>query len=410
MKIGKTLYLVGIALIFLSGCTSKKNLVGSDWSHIKPLRTTLSDSVFTDEFSFKAAFKTTGNESRLIVGSYEQKEAKALIQFSTFPDSISQVLGTPKLRLVLNRKLSTSPMSLHFSKVVQNWSESQASWTHAYTDTTWSANAFISSGIPDYSNVPDSIHAGGDTLFVEIPASSILNWQTAHVNGYSLLISTEQQNYLEIKSLESAYLPELVFSYKRTASDTTTYTYDRYAANDTFILQDNETQQVSNSLILKNIAPNRCFVKFNVPRSLFRYNDTDSTVLANDDFKRMTINKAELVLKVKSNPYYGSSSAIMATVYRVKTAVSHEVISDDDMEFITYTPVTTATPGAGTVAFNMTPVLQAFTSGVKENFGMIIRLTTENQDYAKLEFYGSDDPDVSKRPTINVIYTPPAFE
>jgi hypothetical protein len=408
MNIGKIICLVTLSSLILLGCTSKKNPVGMDWSHIHPALIT--DSLFTNQYSYTPTFKLTGNEQRLVIGKYEQKDSKALIQFGSMPDSIYLIVGTPTLKLVVNKRFSSTPLTLHFGKVVQNWAESQATWTHAYTDTTWQATYITTSGISDFSDIPDTIAIGGDTLHIDIPATSIQNWEIPTINGYTLQISTEQDNYLEIRSSETVFAPQLSFSYKRTASDTTTYSYEHYATNDTFILNDANTQTTFDGLYLRNISPTRIFMKFDIPGSLFKYSDTEPDTLSAADFRHMTINKAELVLKVKENPYYSSSGTFMATVYRVKDPITEQtVIADANMEFITYTPITTSAPGLGTVSFNFTPILQSFTSGVKQNNGIIIRLTSENQDYAKVEFYGINDPDISKRPKINIIYTPPFF-
>jgi hypothetical protein len=418
MNIGKLSCLLLMLMFFVLGCTNKPNPVGTDWSHIRPA--SISDSLFTNQFSFTTPFKLTGNEQKLIVGSYEQKTAKSLLQFISLPDSIYQIVGTPTLRLVLGKRFSADPITLHFDKVVQNWSESGATWLNAYStpDTVWSANYTVSSGIPDFSDIPDTIAVLGDTLHIDIPAESIQNWKLTNITGYSLQISTTQSNYIEIRSTESLFQPELVFKYKLSAADTTTYSYDHFAANDTFIMNDTNTQLTNDGLFLRDISPTRLFMKFDVPRSLFTYSDNSGDILSVNDFKHMTVNKAELVLNVKDNPYYGNSATFMATVYRVKTSITDPaVISDDDMEFITYTPVTTTSPGLGKVSINFTPILQSFTSYTtgsnnhgKENFGIIIRLTTENQDYSKVEFYGNgDDVPVAKRPKINIIYTPPFF-
>jgi hypothetical protein len=409
MNIGKTILMVAMLMtLFFMGCTNKSNPVGSDWSHIRPA--SITDTLFTNHFSYTTAFKLTGNEQRLVIGSYDQKQAKALIQFSSFPDSIYQVVGTPKLSLVVQKRFSITPLTLHFGKVVQNWSESQATWTNAYSDTTWQASYVTTSGIVDFSDIPDTIEVGGDTLHIDIPASTIQNWKTPGITGFTLQISTEQANYLEVRSTESLYAPKLVFSYKKSAADTTTYSYEHSALNDSFILQDTNSQLTSENLILRDISPTRLFMKFNIPGSLFTYNGDSGDTLSSIDLKHMTINKAELVLKVKDNPYYGNSATFMATVYRAKSPITNmAVITDDDMEFITYTPITTTSPGLGTVSINFTPVMQAFTSGVKQNNGIIIRLSTENQDYSKVEFYGMTESDLSKRPKINIIYTPPAF-
>lgn len=409
MNIGKAICLVLVIALLLIGCTSKRNPIGMDWSKIHPTKLTLNDSLFTDQYSYQTTFKLTGNEERLVVGNYDQKTSKAIMQFTSLPDTIYQIIGTPSLRLVVSKRFSANPLTLQFSKVIQNWSESQATWTHAYTDTTWQSIYTTASGIPDFSDVPDTIGTGGDTLHIDVPASSIENWSTTSINGYSLQISTSQDNYLEIRSSETGLAPQLSFSYTKTVSDTTTYTYERSATIDTFILNDTNTQMTIPGLYLKSISPTRIFMKFAIPQTAFKYSDDSTETLSDTDFKHMTINHAELLLKVKDNPYFGTTSTLIASVYRVINPVENEVITDANMEFIAYTPITTAIPGTGNIAFKFTPVLQAFTSSVKANNGIIIRLSTEDQDFAKVEFYGIDDPDPTMRPKINILYTPPAF-
>lgn len=406
MKLRKTILLLLLVLL-LTACTSRKNLTGFENSTLHPQQVVLAESLFTNTFSYQDSTHISGESTKLSIGTYEGAQAKALLKFYLMPSTIYEIVGQPQLKLTSAKKLATGAMVLHIDKVLQNWSESQANWTNAYTDTTWSSTAFQNVSIPDFTT-PATIATTGDTLKIPIPSDVVKNWSHNRVSDFNLLLSSVSNGILEVKSSETSYGPILSFYYKKTATDTTTYHYEAEAILDSWITNLPNQQTAQNGFWMKNIAPGRLFLQFDIPRSSFVYSDDSTTVVSAEDMKRMTINKAELLIKVKTNPTYLSSEKLSVTAYRVKKEIAQAgFIANTDLEYLTYTPISSDTLGGTWFSINVTPFVQAVVSQKFTNQGLVIRSTAENYDFSKVEFFDHNTSNPADRPYLKLKYTTP---
>jgi len=80
-------------------------------------------------------------------------------------------------------------------------------------------------------------------------------------------VKTTSNDWVEFKSLENVYGPQLTFSY-HTPADTTTKTYDYRSAKDSYRITGDQAAVTDNVWQLKDIRSQRMFLQFLLPLSL----------------------------------------------------------------------------------------------------------------------------------------------
>jgi len=396
-KFGSILILlIGLILILsFSACTKKNNLTGDNVSGIVP-RIAIADS-FSLGYSYTHEGKVKGTESYIICGEEDGIEAIGVWRFTGLRDTMT-VIGEPVLKLVATRRspLDSNPLALSFHKLAQHW-------TPDSTDMILDSNISPLS-IPNFT-VADSISSAGDTLAISIPAAVIENWKMENVTGFNLVIKTVDGGWLEFKANELANGALLNFKYKVPGS-ADTLTYNQRAFIDSYRVTGDQSAITTAAWKLKNLLPQRMFFRFALQDELFT--DGEGVVLSALDRKRMTINKAELVLFVKDNPYYGSVRCNFYP-YQVKmdTLAVPTVLTDNDLQIISNTFSSGTIISADSVKIDVTAVIQGFTSGNVSNNGIVIKNTAEMQNFGKVEFWHSANAPAGKKPYIKIHYTTP---
>lgn len=392
------LMLILISTFVVSGCTKKDNLTGDNWSGIRPI--SITDSLFTDGFSFPYEGKTTGTESVMLCGNYDGKEAISVMRFTGMPSNIDTVTDAELKVVVLRRSpFDRAAITLSLHKLTQNWAIDSTAVISDESITT----AFVSS-----IAVPNTIHNDtGDTLVISIAAEQIKEWSLTNVTGYNLVLKNESDSFVEIRSIESGNGPLLNFKYKK-VGESNTRTYNSRANMDSHRLTVPTFEVTANNWTLQNLSPSRMFVKFELNPASFV--DNDGVVMDSIRYKRCTINSAELVLYVKNNPYYGNLSYNIMPYNVTKDSVSAPItLTANDMELISPTTATSKIASGDSITIKITPIVQAYTSGDRVNKGIILRSQHEMLNFGLLELWHFDDPALPEgfAPKIRITYTPP---
>ena len=205
-----------------------------------------------------------------------------------------------------------------------------------------------------------------------------------------------------------------MFSYISPDADT----LKEFSANftsDTFIYEtDEEFQRFSNELKISNIQPVKMFMEFDISDSVF-FNYPNSGITNADDYRRMTINKVELILSPSEFNDYPLDGTLIVTPYLVLadslnlTDNSAPVLQEDDYEsFFDGTSSDSLTTES--FAIDMKYIVQYITSGERENKGIMIESIYENKDFLNLAFADICYQDLEKRPKLRIIYTPPYLD
>lgn len=400
-KLPAMLSLLLIILILVSACTKRNNLTGDNWSNVKPQMAM--DSSFVMGYSYTNEGSVTGAEQHLLCGSDNGITAITVMQFTDIPEADTMtVISQPTLKLTASRRspLGRSPLVLSFYKLAQDWAEDS-------TSTILDAN-MTPLGIPDFTVEQDTISSGGDTLTVNIPIPILEQWQTDDVEGYNIVVKMQGSGWIEFKSNEISQGPLLSFNYKLTG-DTDTLEYSQRANIDSYKVTGTQTSLAANTWKLRNTLPQRMFFKFDVPGTLFK--DTNNEVLDAADLKRMTVNKAELVLYVKNNPYYNNTKLFFYPYHvTMDTLAVPTALTDDDLETITRTLTTGTIISSDSVKIDITAIMQAYTSGDKTKNGIVVKTTSEMQNFGSVEFWHYNDAPAGKKPYIKIAYTPPYFK
>ena len=404
--------LAGLGLLILvlsfTACTRKNNLTGNNWSDTHPQSFT--DSLYATGFSFSDTAKVSGYEGTLLVAKMGTTESVGMIRFTGMPKSSllsggNSTVTEASLKLSLKRRSAEprSTLKLNFFRIKGRWA---ADSTDVVPD-----DSLVASGIAEFT-VP-VVPAGSDsTLTIPIPNDVIRNWQVADSTYFSLAIRCSEGSWAEFYSLEgsSSQAPKLEFKY-RFAEDTATSTLKEYSSLsiiDSYRLTASPGTQQDNVWLIKNISPSRIFIKFNLNTTKFRA--MNGAILDTLKLKQVTVNKAELVLYIKNNPYYGSTIPFSLRSYNVtKDSISTAVsLQEGDYEYLTLTQTNSGLATGDSILINVTPQIQGYLSGNLVNKGVMIRSLQEMQNFGELEFW-TDDPSTpaEKRPKLSVKYTPP---
>ena len=396
----------GVLSIFLilSGCTKKKNTVGIPNGNIQPIETILGSDLIENNYSFEDSCRNYSDNTTLLVGSYHNSQAYSLLRFDNFPDTLSSVEGDVKLNLYLKNKINEENIALQFGKIDENWMENKATWTAATDSTDWNSPGDFFSEItpPNWTIIDDSIE-------VTLPTDLLQNWLESDSTNFGLVIySSADNSFLEINSSETENAPRLIFDYKKTADDSI-QTYSAAPVSDTFIYStDNNFTKFENQLIVANIQPTKMFIKFNLSDTIF-INMENSGIGNSDDFRRMTINRAELVFHKLDENYYLAGDELTLRPYPVLTAnPSIPFTYGDDYEYLTGSSADSLNNDE--ISVDVTEIVQKITSGDYENNGLLLKSTFENKDFSHIEFAPKDYNDEAWRPYLKIIYTPPYLD
>lgn len=395
-----------IGILAFSGCTKKDNLTGNNWSDVQAL--TIVDTLGLNiPFSFPAdtLLATSGKESKLLVGNHRNAQAKSYLRFTAFPDMADLIFENAdscyiSLKILKRSPQPRSPITLKLYKTNQAWKD-----TLAQLDE----NAFtpIAGAEVQINDVP---LAG---LSVKIPMSfdAIRYWQCpADSVGLNMVLTTSDEGYVEVASAETTFEPTLFFKYKYAADDGY-QSYEKKAAKDTYLLDAPEAAGFS-PFMIDNLSPRRLYIKYDPTETLFK--DMQGATLSAQQLKQLTINSAKLVLYIKDNPYYTGSTTYSLFPLNVKLAADITAplqLATTDCERMVQTLAAFGLVDGDSLEIDITPIVQAYTSGDKTPNGIVIISQHEGQNFGYLEFWDSTTatPD-NLQPYVKITYTPPYLQ
>ena len=391
--------------IILGGCINDHNPTGNNWSNVRPMSFTTPLDIVAG-YSFPGSGSIKGTETSLVCGNYNGIESVAFVRFTGLPSvgtfHIPEAYqDSTYLNLVLTRKFSESrnPVEVKIYKLNQSWA---ADSTNLIQDSN------LSLITPQSYTITDSISSAGTQIKIPIPVAALEQWTSeADSLGLTLAIKTGENSYIEFKSRESGAGPKLHFLYRTTDENPTEKKYDQYCNKDSYRIDEETAPLITNQWILSNIPPSRIYLYFPMNFSLFQ--DTEGNPLNEIQLKRTTINHAELILYVKENPYYGTSTQYRLRADRVNDSLDINTAITVLDEQVASGIITQSFIRGDSLVVNITPLIQAYTSGDKMNYGIVIRSMQELINYGKIELWHFNDSSTpaEKKPKLRVTYTPP---
>ena len=391
--------------IILGGCINDHNPTGNNWSNVRPMSFTTPLDIVAG-YSFPGSGSIKGTETSLVCGNYNGIESVAFVRFTGLPSvgtfHIPEAYqDSTYLNLVLTRKFSESrnPVEVKIYKLNQSWA---ADSTNLIQDSN------LSLITPQSYTITDSISSAGTQIKIPIPVAALEQWTSeADSLGLTLAIKTGENSYIEFKSRESGAGPKLHFLYRTTDENPTEKKYDQYCNKDSYRIDEETAPLITNQWILSNIPPSRIYLYFPMNFSLFQ--DTEGNPLNEIQLKRTTINHAELILYVKENSYYGTSTQYRLRADRVNDSLDINTAITVLDEQVASGIITQSFIRGDSLVVNITPLIQAYTSGDKMNYGIVIRSMQELINYGKIELWHFNDSSTpaEKQPKLRVTYTPP---
>ena len=411
-----------IAVLIITGCTNKSNLVGTGGNEgPEPESVIISSEYFSSFFSFEDSLKNF-NTDRIIVGNYEKystaNQAVTLIKFTSLPDSFYAIENANLILSIKNKHNfdNIDNTTLKIGRIIsENWYESTALWKESTDSTGWSGTEFSLFDGEDFELIPDlEMTLEEDSLVIDIPEYLIENWIDADSLNFGLAFYTPDSDcFLEINSSENGnddLKPFITYEYQETEADTL-ITNTVYASHDiTIFYTDDEYATFPGQLILSDMQPIKMFMKFVIPDSIFMpaENVIEDTTLF---MQRLTINKAELILHNSENNLYPIGGTIYIDPYIVTTDTVDLNYIDPYSPFMTSDDyedlyIASSSDSLGTEEFkiDITKILQKLTAGEYENYGIMLKSIYECRDFIHLEFETELE---DKKPEIRIIFTPP---
>lgn len=391
-----------ILLLALSACTDKNNPTGNNWSNVRPI--TFEDSLSFDlGYSYGATPSVLGSETNLLCGNLQGLGAVTAMHFRALPDSFSipaAYADSTYLELTLIRRspLARNPVKLSLYSLNQFWKDNA-------TSEILDANMTLIT--PEFQ-IPDSISTSGTDIRIPIPVSFLNGLNAADQDSISFALKCSTEGYVEMRSISTGRGPLLRFKYLAIAANGTVATtdseYKLRAVRDSYRIDAPASEVQPNVWEIRNLNPSRFFVRWVNNWNLFV--DNNGNILSELQRKRATINKAELVFYVKQNPYYSTNTLYSLRADRVERDSIASAVTLADADAVMGLSNTTFVRG-DSVVVNITPILQAFSSGNKENRGVVVRSNQELANFGLLELWHFLTAPAGKKPKLRVTYTPP---
>ncbi len=409
-KLRTALLLASTLLLALgfAGCIRKANPTGNNWSDVYPLSFTDSTS-FVAGYSYAGSGTVKGTETKLLSGNFGGVEAVAALRFTGLPKYGSFFIPPTyqdstylELTLVKRSPFTRFPVDLSVYKLNQSW---------AADSTSLIQDANLELLTPAPFTIPDSISTAGTIVQIPLPMSALENWDsTADSLGLSLAVRTGAASYVEILAAETGRGPRLRFKYRTSdiPEDTDDTEYSQRATRDSYRLDADAAPLLPNRWVLSNIDPSRIYVNFVLDSALFRNTpENGGGVLSEQQRKRATINKAELIFHVKENPYYGSTAQYSLRGDRVRDSLDLATPVELPDDQVASGLISSSVVQGDSVVVNITPIIQAYSSGDSGNWGVAVRSLQELLNFGSLELWHFTDAPAGKQPKLRVIYTPP---
>jgi len=399
-----------ILFTLILGCTEKKNSLGFEGEN-PPQEIILGDSIFVEIegnkfYSFEDSVKNYSTNSKLLVGNYQinnfPNQARTLFRVTTTPDTIQSIDSEIVLTLPIKDKndnfLGTE---LKFGKLQQGWTSTETDWFTAIDSTDSPQWQTPGGDFTEYE--PLSVTLSGDSILVQLSEDLMNEWIENPTENYGMIIYTETaESIVEFYASEAATRPYLDFDY--TYKDGEAATFHKTFTHDVTIAKTDEQYEIyPDRLIFSNLQPIRSFLKFELLPSYF-LGINDSI-----DFRRMTINKAELYFTRKDDPAYFRQATASLKPYLVIADTdqldpqdqTQPLIADDDYEeFFNIASADSLLASEPDIfKVDISRIVQHMVANEVENKGVLLRSIYENRDLQHLEF----EPNVELR----LIYTVP---
>ncbi|MCK9309909.1 MAG: hypothetical protein M0P99_06530 [Candidatus Cloacimonetes bacterium] len=395
------LALISLSLMAVSGCTRKNNLTGNNWSNVNT-KTIDDPSGIIDGFSFPSDTLRviTGSEAKLLSGDYQDTQAVAYMRFVGLPrqatiDLVDLDSCYVNLTLVKRSPATATKLKLRLYKINGAWNDTLSVMNNMeYIPNT-------------ETEIADSISIFGIDVKLKLTPDVVKNWETnADSTGFNIAVKVVDNGFVEFRSAEGSDGAKLNLRYRKVA-ETAYQVFNTKALKDSYTLTANQ-EAISTAWKISNPKATRIYLKWVSNPTLFK--DNDGNQMSSQDIKRLTVNRAVVVLHAKNNPYYLGGALYSLFPFNLTrediSITSPPLIAD--YQALSLTPFSTGTVVGDSLEIDVTPLIQAYISGEKPSNGFTIQSTQERQSFGEIEFYDfSTTTPEAKKPYVRITFTPP---
>ncbi|MDY6914910.1 MAG: hypothetical protein SVM86_01160 [Candidatus Cloacimonadota bacterium] len=402
-------------IFLLTNCTDKENPIGINEGP-QPIETTISDtSFFGNFFSYQDSLKSYNSSNKIIVGNYDDIEVKSLIKFQNLPDTLNSLTDEFfKLTLVNKDSLNFS-RQLKFGKILQPWKENFVTWKAATDSTDWETEFFTEIDFQfDVATWQDStiINIPYEYFYTENEEQLIVDNEVAE-NGFIIFCEENDNNgYVEFFSKDSDSKPYLSFDYTIADSDSI-FSYNENLKEDAILYEkidgnNTEFPKYEDTLMIKNIPPVKIYMNLDLSfqNLIDKLNDIDSE----DDLRRMTVNKAELILYKAEEEQFEKRTLFSLRPYVLTNESATTPFNYfEDYDYLSYSNDSFIDSSEDKYNIDITNIIQQVLAGEIDFNGLIFRSTNEGYDFEFIKF-ANKYSDVDLQPKLRIIYTPPFLD
>ncbi|MBC8313464.1 MAG: DNRLRE domain-containing protein [Candidatus Cloacimonetes bacterium] len=368
-------YILFISLIsiifYILSCSQKKNIIGFD-ENVEIIAITITDSI-NFVTTYKDSIKNYNNNTKLIVGKFNDVEVRSLLKFENLPDtSWIDTVTINSCEIVIQKDIlfNEENFNIKIYEVTKDWNENSV---------VWDSSNFLYNEDFDFN-----VSQEQDTITFSIDTTLVKDWIESDSLNYGIMLKCENvyNNFVEFSSSETDNSPYLKIVYTDSTS-TKMDTINYNVSEDTFI--GNNSNSDSLDYTIANLPPIGTIFEFNLPDSLCKQN--------------FQINKAEMIITSDLvETFFISEAEIEITPYYVSDTVNI------DYEFINDCSTYEFNLDSDTLKINITGIIQGYTNGELENNRILLKSTTENKDFSYIKFEGDITPD------LRIIYTKPVLD
>lgn len=396
-----------ILAVLIAGCTTRKNPVATNGnSGPEPQSLIINDSYFGDFYSYEDTTKNYYNNGTLLLGNYtvnaEPIDSRVLLRYASLPDTVPAVIEDVTISMVVTHTENDFDVEAFELYALQTfWTENTTTWTVADTvDWMTQGGDFAVAEPIDFTT-----SLSEDTLSIYLDSSLLNQWiEHDSLNFGLIMVSNQTESFVEFASAEAGYdrATELTFNY-RDADETELSSFTSAATSDASINSSLPAAGAIDELLMAYLSPTSMVLEVDLGMTAF----PDSIIATEDDYHRMGIVRAVLLLHVDdTKPGYSTSDYFYSQPYLLTTADPELPISSDDVASLT-TYIGSDTLDAGFYSIDITDIVDSIVSGEYDNNGIIVKPGYPSKDFTFTYFNKPDDPDVSLRPYIRIIYIPP---
>ena len=350
--------------------------------------TSVSDGMISDTTQFIAP--KLGSSKLLLTGNNDEVSAYTLLRFDNFntlPDTLDSVICAT-LKLFSSTQIpydSLSQTNIYVSLFLLK-SEGEPNWS----EDSSSCKDFLIDGF-DLIGLDSASFTDNDTIEFVLPDTIISYWRDSSITNYGVVIQVTgfaENSMVSFYSRENTSRSPILQVEYRLDEDTVDTKMNFYPTADISILNFNKTDINSRYLLISNGQAFRSFLNFDL-----------SSVITD---KNCVIMEALLHLKIDTTltKTYGDNIHFYVTLLdSASDWCNPEYFSDiNKVETGAY-----VSEGDTSLTLKISKTIQEYTSGYRDNFGMVLWASPSTLDISVLSLFSSSYPDSSKRPYLEIL-------